>query len=286
MVSPPHEAMHRIFQHDPGLFSRVAPLLGIAVPTIVETTVLPSAIDTDSPGGCRRNTQLHLETAGKGAFLLLIEAQDRRDPRRPAHWAHHVSYLWTRHRLPTALLIMCSDLETAQWAGQPVSSGPVQPPALTLRPFVASPDDLPLITDLEEARADPALAALSAVMHPADPRIGPALEALSTSLRDVPDLLAYPLTGLIEVGLSLHPARYVWSELMKPIIREKHRERARVEGITQSRRESLLLVLAERGLVLPEDLRRRVMWCLDPETLRRWLSRAVTASSSEVIFDD
>ncbi|MDQ0788592.1 hypothetical protein [Streptomyces sp. B3I8] len=286
MLSPPHEAMHRIFQHDPGLFSRVAPLLGIAVPTIVETTVLPSAIDTNSPAGCRRNTQLHLETAGRGSFLLLIEAQDRRASRRPAHWAHHVPYLWTQHQLPTALLIMCSDQETAQWAGQPVSSGPVQPPALTLRPFVASPNNLPLITDLEEARADPALAALSAVMHPAAPLIGSALEALSASLRDVPDLLAYPLTGLTELGLRLHPARHAWSDLMRPIIRRKSHERARIERITRTRREDLLLILAERGLILPEDARRRITWCLDPESLRHWLLRSVTASSVEEIFDD
>lgn len=286
MTSPPHHAMLHVFRHDPNLFSRMAPRLGIAVPTIAETTPLLSAADGSSPVACQWNTQLHLKTAGQEAFQLLIEAQDRRDPGRPAHWAHHVAYMWTRRRLPTSLLIMCPDEETARWAEQPVSSGPAQPPALTLHPFVAGPHNLPLVTDPDEARADPALAALSVMMHPADPCIGAALEALSASLRDLPEVLAYPLCDLTGKGLQLHPAGDAWRELMLPVLIEREYERSRAEGIADSARESLLIVLGKRGFNLCGNTRRLVTGCRDPEILRRWLLRSVTAQKLEEIFEN
>ncbi|MCM2514145.1 hypothetical protein NC658_12865 [Streptomyces griseoincarnatus] len=286
MTSPPHHAMVRVFQHDPDLFGRMAPRLGIAVPAIVETTPLLSAADGSSPVACRWNTQLHLKTAGREELQLLIEAQDRRDPDKPMHWAHHVAYMWSRRRLATCLLILCADAETARWAEQPVSSGPAQPPALTLHPFVAGPHNLPLVTDQDEARADPALAALSAMMHPADPAVGTALKALSAALRALPHVLAYPLTDLTDQALALHPARRAWRELMLPVVREKEYRRAHAEALADSARESLLLVLGERGFHLDEDMRRRVTGCHAPGILRHWLLRAVTARTPQEIFED
>ncbi|CAL9502766.1 hypothetical protein SUDANB140_03480 [Streptomyces sp. enrichment culture] len=89
MSDPPTESLHRLFRHDPGLFARVAPLLGIAIPDISNATVLFSGTGNRGSLACRGNTLLQLETAGQERFLLLIEAQDRQDRRRPAHWAHH-----------------------------------------------------------------------------------------------------------------------------------------------------------------------------------------------------
>ncbi|MBU6535569.1 hypothetical protein ACFUIW_11855 [Streptomyces sp. NPDC057245] len=286
MSDSPAESMHRLFRHDPGLFARVAPLLGIAVPDITKATVLFSGTGNWGSLACRGNTLLQCETAGQESFLLLIEAQDRRDHRRPAHWAHHAAYLWAEYRLPTALLIVCPDQDTARWAAQPVASGPVQPPALTLHPFVAGPADLPLITDPEKIRADPTLTALSAVMHPSAQGIGSALDTLSTVLRDLPDIDANPLIALTAQGLHTHPTGIIWKHFVSAIILDREREKDRVERITKFRTEHLLLLLGERGLVLSEITRKEVADCQDPETLLRWLLRAVTASTTEEIFDE
>ncbi|MGW0882233.1 hypothetical protein [Streptomyces sp. NPDC002671] len=259
----------------------MAPILGIAVPALVEATTLLS-IDTPGIAGCRSNTQLCLETAEGETFQLLIEAQDRRDPVRSTHWARHVSYLWAERQLPTALLIMCRNQDTARWAEQPVSSGPVQPPALTLHPFVAGPHNLPLVTDPDEIHAQPALAALSAIMHPADRGIGGTLKALSTALRDLPNVDVYPIAALTDHGLDPHPAQRVWRELMKPAIREREQTKARAESL----REGLLRVLGTRGLLLSPDMRARVMRCNDPEIILDWLARVATASCAEEIFED
>lgn len=41
-----------------------------------------------------------------------------------------------------------------------------------------------------------------------------------------------------------------------------------------------------RGLDVSDDVRRRVTDCTDPELLRHWLTRAVTAPKAEEIFED
>ena len=48
----------------------------------------------------------------------------------------------------------------------------------------------------------------------------------------------------------------------------------------------VLDILEVRGIDVPEAVRERVTACDDPEILRRWHRRAVTAPTAEGIFDD
>lgn len=63
-------------------------------------------------------------------------------------------------------------------------------------------------------------------------------------------------------------------------------EELRDEGRAQAGAAAILLVLEQRGLDVPDDVRDRVTGCADPETLRGWLAPAVTATSAEEIFAD
>ncbi|GAA5063358.1 hypothetical protein GCM10023336_42530 [Streptomyces similanensis] len=67
-------------------------------------------------------------------------------------------------------------------------------------------------------------------------------------------------------------------------LRDEGRTEGRAEGRTQRGAEDVLLVLETRGIDVPEDLRGRITACDDPELLRRWLARAVTAPSAQEIF--
>ncbi|MFH9860556.1 hypothetical protein [Streptomyces sp. NPDC017202] len=285
MVSPPHEAMHRIFQHDPGLFSRVSRFLGVDVPTPVKATALPTDLTEASPVERRVDTLLRFETAEQGPFLLAIEAQGRKDPDKPASWAYYAAYLWTKYRLPTALLVVCQDHATARWAGQAVNSGPPQLPTLTLRPLVAGPHNMPVITDPEEARADLVLASLAAITHAADPVVDVILKALSTALRDVPEDIADPIVEFTAQGLGNRPAKHLWRNLVAVDL-SFYTSYISEEIRAQSRAEDILVILEQRGLDVSEDVRGRVMDCTDPEVLRHWLTRAVTAPTTEEIFED
>ena len=202
MVGPPHEATHRVFQHDPGLFSRVSRFLGVDMPPPVGAAILPTDLTEASPVERRVDTLLRLETTEQGSFLLAVEAQGKKHPEKQASWAYYVSYLWTKYRLPTALLVVCQDHTTAKWAGQQVSSGPAQVPTLTLRPLVAGPHNMPVITDPEEARADLVLTSLSAITHAAEPAVNGILKALSAGLQNAPEAVADPIIEFTAQGLA------------------------------------------------------------------------------------
>ncbi|MFB7084851.1 hypothetical protein [Streptomyces sp. NPDC056296] len=301
MVSPSHEAMHRIFQHDPGLFSRVSRFLDVDIPKPIGATALPTDLTEASPVERRVDTLLRFETAEQGPFLLAVEAQGKKDPDKPASWAYYVSYLWTKYRLPAALLVVCQDHATAKWAQRSVSSGPPQLPTLTLRPVVAGPHNMPVITDPEEARADLVLASLAAITHAAEPVINAILKALSTALRDAPEDVADPIVEFTAQGMGNRPAKHLWRNLVaadlsfyKSYISEEIREQGREQGLevgltkgrVQRGAEDVLLVLEQRGLDVSDAVRGRITACCDPEVLRQWLTRAVTALGAEDIFED
>ncbi|WP_372449294.1 hypothetical protein [Streptomyces montanisoli] len=69
-------------------------------------------------------------------------------------------------------------------------------------------------------------------------------------------------------------------------IRDEGREQGRTQGAAQRGAEDVLLVLQQRGLDVSDDVYTRVTDCSDPEILRQWLTRAVTAPTAEGIFDE
>ncbi|WP_346779964.1 hypothetical protein [Streptomyces sp. S3(2020)] len=52
----------------------------------------------------------------------------------------------------------------------------------------------------------------------------------------------------------------------------------------ESRAEDILLILTARGLDIPEPVHERITSCTDLETLRTWLTRAVTVGAAEDVF--
>lgn len=124
MVSSPHEAMHRIFQEYPGLFSRVSEVLGVDLPQPISATVLPTDLTEAKPVERRVDTLLRIETETDGSFLLAIEAQGKKDRRKTTSWPYYVSYLHNRYDgLPVLLLVVCQDHATAEWAARPLTIG-------------------------------------------------------------------------------------------------------------------------------------------------------------------
>ncbi|MGW2636340.1 hypothetical protein [Streptomyces sp. NPDC001348] len=293
MVSSPHEAMHRIFQQYPGLFSGVAEVLGIDFPPPTSFTVLPNDLTETSPVERRVDTLVRLETEDDEPLLLAVESQGGKDPDKPASWAYYASYLLTKYRLQPMLLVVCQDHATAEWAAREVSFGPRQWPLLTLRPLVAGPHNMPVITDPAEVRKDLAVATLAAITHAKNPDAGAILKSMTTVLRDTPQSIANPIIELIAQGLGKHPAAQLWRKLVavdlsfyKSPLSEEIRDEGRAEGEARRAAEDVLDVLDVRGIDVPEAVRERITGCGDPETLRHWHRRAVTAPAAEAIFDD
>ncbi|WP_203186653.1 hypothetical protein [Streptomyces pratensis] len=293
MVSSPHEAMHRVFQEYPELFSRVSEVLGVAFPPFVSADVVTTDLTESRPVERRVDTLLRIETEHDGPFLLAVEAQGKKDPDKPTSWAYYVAYLLERYRLPTTLLVVCQDRATAAWAARPVPLGSPQWPVLTLQPLVAGPHNIPAVTDVAEARKDLALATLSAITHAGEPDVGAILKTLSAALRDAPDDIAAPIVELTAQGLGNRPAAQQWRNLVAvdlsfyiSPLSEEIRDEGRAEGEARGRAEDILLVFDERGINVPDGIRSRITGCRDLEVLRRWLRRAATATSADGIFDE
>jgi hypothetical protein len=53
----------------------------------------------------------------------------------------------------------------------------------------------------------------------------------------------------------------------------------------EARGDALLEVLGARGWDVPDEIRRRITDCTDPERLNSWLLRAVDAASLNEVFD-
>ena len=72
MVSSSHEAMHRIFQDHPGLFSGVSEALGVDFASPTSVTVMPTDLTEPRPLERRVDTLLRLETKDDEPLLLAV----------------------------------------------------------------------------------------------------------------------------------------------------------------------------------------------------------------------
>jgi hypothetical protein len=292
MVNSPHEAMHRIFQEYPGLFAGVSKVLDLPFVQPASVTVLPTDLTEVRPVERRVDTLLRLDYEGGDSLLLAVEAQSAKDPDKPASWAYYLSFLYAKYKIPPLLLVVCQDRPTAEWAARPMLLGPQEWPSLTLRPLVVGPHNMPVITDPEEAGADLALAALSAITHAKDPAVDGILKTLSTALHDAPEAAVVTIIELTAQGLGGNRrAAELWRNLVavdlsnyKSYIFEEFRDEGRAQGRAQGHAEDILLVLETRGLDVPDDVRERITSCDDPELLRSWLTRAVTVVRAEDVF--
>ncbi|WP_040800559.1 hypothetical protein [Nocardia higoensis] len=290
MPGSSHEAMHRIFQHDPGVFARAFRALDLPFPDPIDVALLPTDLTETRPLERRVDTLLRIGTA-EGDFLLLVEAQHKPDPGKPPAWAYYLAHLHSKYLLPPVLLVVCQDENTERWASGPFTIGPRQWPSLVARPLVLGPDNVPIVTDVAEAAIDVPLAALSAITHAHHPCIGAILKSLAAALRGIDDEDAAIVAELTELGLGTSPAADTWRQMMSVDLSffrsqtsQRIREEGREEGLASGQAVSVLRVLDRRGIEVADADRERILGCADTETLTRWLDRALTAESVAEVF--
>lgn len=295
MVSSSHEAMHRIFQKDPGVFSRTFRTLDLPLADPDTVSLMPTDLTEIKPLERRVDTLLRIDTLMDGSYLLAVEAQGKKDPDKPASWAYYLAYLHAKYRLPAVLLVTCQDKGTATWASGPFIFGPDYWPMLTIRPLVLGPHNVPVLTDARTAAKDIALATLSAITHGKDANADAILRVHAAALRTVDEETAEFFAELTELGLGSAPAAKTWRHLMtvdlaffrsetSERLRAEGRVLGREEGRAQGRAEDILRILERRGIETPETVRDQVTSCTDLGTLDTWFDRALTATTAEDLF--
>ncbi|HEY8981374.1 MAG TPA: hypothetical protein VIU15_17515 [Streptomyces sp.] len=298
VVSSPHEAMHRIFQEDPGIFARAARAIGIPVADVVSSTELSVDASENFVLERRIDTLLCLETVDTEKFLLVVEAQRKKDRGKPASWAYYLAYVYAKYGIPPVLVVVCEDSYTAEWAAQQVDIGPKYWKSLMLRPIVLGPDNVPVFTTAEQAARDIPMTVLSAILHNGDPEVRAILEALAPALRGLQErdeTAAERYAELTAQGLDRSPYAEFWRELvaidtsffvssMSEGIREEGREQGREQGRAVGRAEAILRLLDRRGVPVSDSDRDLITSCTDLPTLDRWFDRAITATTADEIF--
>lgn len=240
MVSSSHEVMHRIFQEDPGLFSRAfEELLGISLPEPEAISILTPDLTEIRPLERRVDTLLRVDIPDGKGYLVAIEAQGRKDPDKPGSWAYYLAHLYAKYRCPPLLLVVCQDKATATWAAEPIEIGfPGQRPTLIVNPLVLGPDNVPVIREMEEAVRDIPLAVFSAITHGKDPDAAAILKTLAEALQDTDADTAGTFAELTGLGLGDTPAGHIWRDLMSAHTtgwRSPWVEAAHEEGLRQGR---------------------------------------------------
>ena len=77
-----------------------------------------------------------------------------------------------------------------------------------------------------------------------------------------------------------------WFEDYERKLRAEERMQGRKEGRAEEAARAVLTTLRVRGIAVPEAAREHILAQKEPETLERWLERAIVAASLAEVLDD
>ncbi|MGX9923145.1 hypothetical protein ACWIG4_25185 [Streptomyces sp. NPDC002248] len=304
MVTCHHEASHRIFQDRPELLGPVFRMLGVPLPPKLAVDVLNSDVTEMRPVERRIDSVLHITPSEGKPFLLAIEAQGRKSAEKAASWTYYLGYLTAKYQCPANLLVVCADAPTAHWAEGPFELGGANWPSLTLRPLVAGPHNIPLITDPAEAADDIALAVFSVLTHAGHKLTHETLRALGAALRKADPRSSEYFFDIVNMGLAGTSHRALWEDIMRASYfpgsgtllertflegeaegQAKGKAEGKAEGMAEGRISALLRLLAARGIPFAEAAEARIRACTDTDTLDAWFDRALTVRTIAEVLD-
>ncbi|MFF8100964.1 hypothetical protein ACF07S_14515 [Streptomyces sp. NPDC016640] len=293
MVTATHEASHRLFQEHPEALAPVFEALGLPPPLKTDFHGLSPDVTEIRPMERRADTVLKFEPDVGEHFVLAVEAQTKKDPDKAKSWSYYVAYLHAKYDLPVLLVVVCRDRSTASWATGPFECTVDPWTTQVTRPFVLGPQTVPEVTDETVVARQPALAALSAIVHSESRRAAAILETVARGLMSFePDITKYWFE-VVEVGLESTPTRKNWRKLMQDVVThfpghrtlfEEKYLKGVAEGRAESKAEDILRVLKVRGLTVSDDDRERITTCTDLDTLTAWFDRSLTTTTAEDLF--
>ncbi|MEV0689296.1 hypothetical protein [Streptomyces sp. NPDC050388] len=291
MVTATHEASHRLFQDHPEALAPVFEALGLPLPVKTDFHELSTDVTEIRPMERRADTVLMFEPDMGEHFVLAVEAQTKKDPDKAKSWAYYVAHLRAKYDLPVLLVAVCRDRSTAAWAMGPFECTVGPWTTQVTRPFVLGPQTVPEVADESVVVQQPAMAALSAIVHSQGRRAAAILETVARGLVSFePDITKYWFE-VVEVGLESTPAKENWRKLMQNVVthfpghgtlfEEKY-----LEGKAEGKAEDILRVLQVRGLTVSDGVHERITTCTDLDTLTAWFDRSLTATTAEDVLEE
>lgn len=288
-VTPEHEARHRVFKFDPGLYPRaVERALGIKLEVPTDVSELSVDLTETRPMERRADTILLAEFSGdEDETIVVIESQTEDDRTRRRRWPYYIAFVHDKYERQVVFLVVCSNLATAKWARRPIEVGPPGAVCMAVTPIVLGPDNVPAVTTVEEAAADLPFAVLSALVHTHSRgrKRDAIIESLAEALKTVDVDAAADLAEFAEVGFGKTATGKKWRTLMATGTYEFASEQ-RTLGRADGEAKSVLRNLKNRGIAVDKDSRERITSCTDVETLDTWLDRSLTVTTIAELFED
>jgi hypothetical protein len=307
MVTPQHEAMHRIFQHDRELFARTMHhVFHEDVPVPLTVSILDTDMTEARPHIRRGDSVLLAELLVEGKedkYIVIVESQMRRDEEKERRWPYYIAYLHDKYECPVVLLVVCNDVATSAWARTPITVGLSGLTCMIVLAWVLGPDNLSPVTDPVQAKEDVGLAVLAAITHSQSGQINEILDALAEALDTIDTSTATVLAELAEAGLADTDGLLIWRALMATStypyvshLRSQGREEGRQEGLQEGRQEgraegrqegraeAIVQVLMTRHVQISDADRERILACREDDTLTSWLERAALITDVGELF--
>jgi hypothetical protein len=278
-----HETLVMLFQRRPRLAPElIREALDQPLPMFDEVTLQDANLSQIMPTEFRADLVVLLRS-GHPVYGIVVEIQLRRDADKEYSWPVYVTALRARYHCPCRLLVVTPDRAVARWAARPIE---LSPPGDIVTPLVIGPDAIPVITDTEEARERPELALLSVQAHGKTElgfEVGRAALLAADGLEDDRRMLYCEL-----VRWAVHEAAHRQMEDLMRLadigIRNEEMRKYFDRGMAEGEAKALLRILAARGLEVTESQRTQILQCTDPDTLGRWLDRAVTVRLTDELF--
>lgn len=301
MPSFTHEVIIELFRHRPEL----APVLlrealHVTLPDYSRAEIVEATLNDIQPAEYRADLVVLLLN-DVPVFGIVVEAQLQKDPDKLYSWPTYATLLRSKHRCPVSVLVFAGDEAVAEWARQPIELGFGN----VFRSCVISPQGVPIVTDAQEAAADPELAVLSAMAHGADAEhntaIAIALAAQFASLgldadrsRMYCDLILNSLPDAARNALmNMNPASYQYqSDFAKRYVAEgraqgleEGMEKGLEKGMEKGQAKLLIRQVTRRFGELPEAAAARIRSASAAE-LEAIADRVLTAQSLQEVFGD
>src|SRR5262249_22432189 len=212
MPSGEHESPIALAKLDPGLVTwLLAHLFDVKVPDYHHARARPTDVQVLVSRTYHADGMLlYCDVADDPVLAVVLEVQRGWDPGKRWRWKLYVAQMEAELTVNAALVVYCPDPAIARRYGGMFEHEGL---SLPLRPFIFTPHDVPLVVDVELARANPALAVFSAICHGGEAGVDAVFPALAQALRALGPQKAILYYDVVLAGLPQAP-RARWEAYM------------------------------------------------------------------------
>ncbi|MFD0856556.1 hypothetical protein ACFQ07_30240 [Actinomadura adrarensis] len=285
MPTQEHEVpLHMIRQRPRLAVDILRRVTGVPLPDHDQVVSASENVSTLKPAEMVCDGTVLADKDGNNVLGIVVESQRQKDPAKFWRWPAYVATFRAEHQCDVELLVFCRTSQAARALGEPIILGPT---GSCVRPVAFAPEDLPPITDPDEAIRHPELAILTTPAHVESPVGRDVARAYAAAISVLPADNAQLYDDYVRSLLSPH-AQQMLEEIV-PIEGYQWQSdftlRNIAKGEIRGEAKAILRVLRSQKVCVPDEARDRIMNCSDQEQLERWLDRVATVTTVDELFD-